>query len=260
MYVKAEADEGYTFEQNPSGLYYVGWNGLELKAKTIANNFDVTLSDESLAKIISPADPQVSPTKDVDVTIKANVGYAIKTIEGGYSWTDNGDGTVTVKIPAGTEAVELKVLTEKVTYNVVKGSQNKATMTLDPSTIQIGDTLNIKATAKTAGVAGNALKVYVNDIEVGSLINGEAAKPAVTELIQVVNDENAFNAVKAANGGHVYDVNGDEIASWTFGSTQTALYRLVSAAEGAEKASCNLNVVINEAMLDGQTNVTVTIK
>ena len=220
--------------------------------------YAVTLQDGCNASITDPADAVITAEDDVDVTITPDVGYSIKSVEGGYSWTNNGDGTVTVNVPAGTEDVVLNVTTEKVTYDVVKGSQKKATMTLEPSTIQIGDTLNIQATAKTAGVAGNALKVYVNDIEVGSLVNGEAAKPAVTELIQVVGSSNIFEALKNANGGHVYDVDGNEIDSYTSG--QVAVYRLISAAEGATKASCNLNVKIAEAMLEGQTNVTVTIK
>jgi len=126
-------------------------------------------------------------------------------------------------------------------------------------TIQIGDTLNIKATAAEAGAAGNELKVYVNGIEAknGNLSNGADAKAAVTELIQVANSQGVFNAVKAANGGHVYDVNGDEIMAY---SANVALYRLVAKAEDAVNASCNLNVVITEAMLEGQTNVTITIE
>ena len=219
--------------------------------------YDVTLQDGCNASITSPADAVITAEDDVDVTITPNVGYSIKSVEGGYSWTNNGDGTVTVNVPAGTEDVVLNVTTEKVTYNVTK-DQTNATVNLNKTNVQIGETLNITATATNPGVAGNALTVKVNDVTVGTLSNGAAAKPAVTELIQVVGSDVIFEALKNANGGHVYDVDGNEIDSYIGG--QVAVYRLVSAAENATNASCDLDVVITEAMLDGKTNVEVTVE
>ena len=126
-----------------------------------------------------------------------------------------------------------------------------------PATVKIDDEVNFTLQAGNAGIASNGYNVYFNGVKVGTFEGGAETVPVKTELIQVVGNPDIFGVVKTANGGHVYDVNGDEISSYTGG--EVALYKIVAAEIPAVKATAEINYTITAEMLEGADAVKVTV-
>ena len=237
VYVKAEADEGYTFDKPIiSGPYYVGWNGLTLDAATTADNFAITLSGTYADQVENTGDKVVNDKAAAKVVLEPKAGYTITGVE-----SDAVINAAQVKdsknwevlVAAGTEAVDLKLTIVPDKYNfAVKdyGYWDVQIFDADGKELAAGTQLTIdqKYTVKVTATTNDDDHDGRNVVVDGQNIKTTAGGKDPVKVVVTVDDElDRLMIINTLAEDHkVYKNDGTELtaADLTSGAVENCYY------------------------------------
>ena len=239
--VKAQADEGYSFEKNPSGLYYVGRDGQVIDAGTKAINADITLSGLYSGKVENKGDKVVNGDTEANVLLHPEDGYTITgvkskdasikafAVEGTKDWK--------VTIPAGTKPVDLELIIDADIYDFQDDSNDfKFAVSQNGKAVNhmtIGQTYQVTVTAEQFGDTYDGFVLTTNGVY--DLIKGDATANGSKFDVVKIDKEHAQRL--AAEGKTVYKDNKCESAY----AGQDEILAAAATADFYQKLSENKN-------------------
>ena len=224
-----EAPEGYTVA---AGDYTYAGGELTVADVTADATITVNLTAGGRqitvygAENVTVTGDNVDVETDVEITLTAKNGYSITGVESNLgSVKANGDGTWTVKVPAGTAAIEVNVTTEgnKQAFEVAANAawdikvfdSEGDELTAGVDQLTVGDTYTVTLTATEKGEKWDGRKVTAEGAQIGTGLTANGKDIVWSPVVKIESDAQfkIFQALSA--DGKVYDQDSNVIESYT---------------------------------------------
>lgn len=209
--VDAKANDGYAFEEDPSGVYFVGWGDLNIDATAVATGAQVTKAGEYADKVTMGGTTTINAEEGTTVTLTPADGYTITGVEAA-NVKASVDGKVwTVEVPAGSEDVvlNLTIVPDEYSFTTTDGKFDITVKTVAGEELTAGDdklTIDVEykvsVVAKTADAASNGYTLEVN----GDKIDADnVTAGGVDQVAREFSEGKAAAEAYFAHGGTVYE-------------------------------------------------------